>query len=199
MLSHVWLFATLWTVAHQAPWILYHWATWEACSAPGITWKFCGCMHMCSYSRGKGLWLSQTLKGVTDSREARNCYLRGTFGFCILFLHLATVGRTGMDLRASASLREAMEVWWISARRESGAGCQGSGQSSRMDLRKLRKNLRNQKQAGFEVESRLPERRSTNSLNGRLGWVSGIHSCFQAALLPISLLLSFSCTKNPTC
>ena len=67
-------------------------------------------MHMCSCSRGKGLWLSQTLKGVTDSREARNRYLRGTIGFCILFLHQAAVGWAGMDLRASARLREAMEV-----------------------------------------------------------------------------------------
>lgn len=59
---------------------------------------------------GKVCGFSQILKGVVDSREARNCYLRGTFGFCIFFLHQAAVGRAGMDLGASARLRESMEV-----------------------------------------------------------------------------------------
>lgn len=39
---------------------------------------------------------------------------------------------------------------------ESGARYQGSGQGSRMVLRKLRKGLRGQRQGDFEVESRLP-------------------------------------------
>ena len=67
-------------------------------------------MHMCNCSRGKVCGFSQILKGAIDSREARNRYLRGAFRFFILLLHQAAVGRAGMDLGASARLRESMKA-----------------------------------------------------------------------------------------
>ena len=108
---------------------------------------------ICAFVAGtKVCGFQQILKGVLDSREARNRCFTDTFGFCILFLHQQWLW---------AAVRRAWE-WTSGPQVDSGSPwkCDGSGRRVRGKVPGVRARQSN----GLKEAKKMPERPEAGGL-----------------------------------